>query len=138
MKLIIATKNENKVIEFRAMLEPLGFEVQSLLDFEDAMDVEETGTTFEENAILKATAIAKYYNTAVIADDSGLEIEALEGMPGVNSARYMGETTPYVTKNLRIIELMKNTSNRKAAFVCAIAYQALNEPVKVFMYRLEV
>ncbi|MDX5321972.1 MAG: non-canonical purine NTP pyrophosphatase, partial [Exiguobacterium sp.] len=90
MKLIIATHNPGKVKELEGMLTPLGFEVESLLDYPDAPETDETGTTFEENAALKATEAAAYFGHAVLADDSGLEVDALDGAPGVYSARFAG------------------------------------------------
>lgn len=90
MKVLIATKNAGKVKEFQFMFAEMGVEVSSLLDVENAPDVEETGTTFAENARLKAEEIANLYHLPVISDDSGLVIDALGGRPGVFSARYAG------------------------------------------------
>ena len=90
-EVIIATKNKGKAKEFAEILAPLGFEVKTLLDLPSAPDIEETGETFVENALLKAEEMAKRLGKTVIADDSGLEIDALDGRPGVYSARYAGE-----------------------------------------------
>lgn len=89
--LLIATKNTGKAEEFKALFKSRGYEIKTLLDFPELEDVEETGTTFEENALLKAETISKVLNQLVIADDSGLRVSALGGMPGVYSARYAGE-----------------------------------------------
>src|SRR5690606_18839585 len=89
-QLIIATQNKGKAKDFGVIFEPMGFEVLTLLDVAESLDVEETGATFQENAILKAEAVAEALQTTVIADDSGLEIDALNGQPGVYSARYAG------------------------------------------------
>nr|WGD75228.1 XTP/dITP diphosphatase [Bacillus subtilis] len=88
---IIATHNPGKVKEFKEILEPIGYDVKSLAEIGFTEEIEETGHTFEENAILKAEAVAKAVNKMVIADDSGLSIDNLGGRPGVYSARYAGE-----------------------------------------------
>ena len=88
--IVVASTNAHKIKEIAAILKPYGWEVKSLLDFPNLPDVRETGATFEENAILKATTIAKVLNQPVLADDSGIEVDALNGMPGVLSARWAG------------------------------------------------
>ena len=88
MKLIAATNNKNKIREFKEILAPLGFEILSMSETGFESDPEETGTTFEENAVIKAQALAKLADMPVLADDSGLEVDALGGAPGVYSARY--------------------------------------------------
>lgn len=90
-RIIIATKNKGKIAEFQQLFAKKGVEIRSLLDYDDVPDVEETGKTFAENAILKATTIANMFHETVIADDSGLIVDALNGEPGVYSARYAGE-----------------------------------------------
>ncbi|MEG1252760.1 MAG: RdgB/HAM1 family non-canonical purine NTP pyrophosphatase [Erysipelotrichaceae bacterium] len=120
-KIMIATSNEHKVHEFKEMLTPLGFEVTSLLDLNQPIDIEETGTTFEENALIKARTIHELLKIAVIADDSGLAVDAMDGAPGVYSARFLGRDTSYDIKNRYIIEQCEN-KERGAQFVCAIAY----------------
>ncbi|MGM9924549.1 MAG: XTP/dITP diphosphatase [Bacillus sp. (in: firmicutes)] len=128
-KLIIATKNQGKAKEFIALFSPLGYEVLTLLDFKDAMDVEETGTTFEENAILKAEALCKQYNTMVIADDSGLIIDALDGRPGVYSARYAGLEKSDEANIDKVLGELENVpeEHRTARFYCALAISAPNK-----------
>ncbi|WP_035350022.1 XTP/dITP diphosphatase [Fictibacillus gelatini] len=123
MKVIIATKNRGKVKEFEALFEEKGIQVESLLDFPDAPDVEETGATFAENAKIKAETIAMKLNVPVIADDSGLVIDALDGRPGVFSARYAGvekNDEKNIDKVLKEMESVEN-SKRTARFVCALA-----------------
>ncbi len=120
MKIIAATKNKNKLREFGEILK--GFEIISQEDAGIDIDVEETGTTFEENSLLKAKAIYDATGIAAIADDSGLCVDALGGEPGVYSARYGGEG--YDDKG-RVTLLLKNMDNipdneRSARFVCAI------------------
>ncbi|RWZ59852.1 XTP/dITP diphosphatase [Halobacillus fulvus] len=122
-ELIVATKNEGKVREFRQMFEKYGIAVKSLLDIEDIEDIEETGTTFSENATIKAETISEKFQIAVIADDSGLEVDALNGEPGVYSARYAG-LEKNDTKNLeKVLEKLEGVPDheRTARFVCAIA-----------------
>jgi XTP/dITP diphosphohydrolase len=122
-KIIIATQNRGKAKDFEALFGPLGYEVLTLHDVAEDMDVEETGSTFEENALLKATALANHLQTIVIADDSGLEIDALDGRPGIYSARYAGEAKSdeaNMEKVLKELETVKE-SDRTARFVCAIA-----------------
>ena len=136
MKVVIATQNVHKLREFQALLNPLGYDVSSLQEKGYHQEIEETGHTFEENAVLKAEIIARTFDCAVIADDSGLEVEALNGFPGVESARFLGHSTPYSVKNAAIIERMKDQTNRRAYFVCALAYARPNYPTKVFSFRL--
>jgi anaerobic magnesium-protoporphyrin IX monomethyl ester cyclase len=121
-ELVVASHNRHKVQEFRAMLEPLGYRVYDLSQLKVDWVVEETGSTFQDNAYLKASEMAKLLNLPVLADDSGLEIAALDFAPGVQSARFMGVDTPYIQKNEWIVQRMKNESNRQARFVCVIAY----------------
>lgn len=122
-KIIIATKNKGKAKDFEALFGPLGYEVLTLRDVADDMDVEETGTTFEENALLKATALSNRLQTMVIADDSGLEIDALDGRPGIYSARYAGEEKSDEANIDKVLEELRDVkeSERTARFVCAIA-----------------
>ena len=122
-KIIIATGNKGKAKEFETLFSPLGYEVLTLHDLEGATDVEETGSTFEENAILKAEALCQQFNTMVIADDSGLMIDALEGRPGVYSARYAGEEKNDDANIDKVLEELKNVpeENRTARFYCALA-----------------
>lgn len=129
-KIVIASGNEGKIREFRQMLEPEGYEVVTIADFPDFTEPEETGTTFHENAIIKAQAVTDRYSIMAIADDSGLEIDALDRKPGVYSARWLGHDTPYDIKNQKVLELMKDQKNRTCRYVCAIAItQPDQEPV---------
>ncbi|MFB6467941.1 XTP/dITP diphosphatase [Cytobacillus sp. Hz8] len=122
-EVIIATKNKGKAREFVQMFEPYGYEVKTLLDFQDVADVEETGTTFEENAILKAETISKKIAKMVIADDSGLVVDALNGRPGVYSARYAGEEKNDEHNIDKVLEELDGVQaeNRSARFYCALA-----------------
>lgn len=122
-ELIIATKNKGKVAEFAVLFEALGIRVSSLLDIAGIEDVEETGTTFEENARLKAEEISKILNKPVLADDSGLVIAALNGRPGVYSARYAGIDATDETNNKKVLAELKTVAQdgRDATFVCVLA-----------------
>lgn len=118
---IFATKNMGKMKEIKAKLPE--YDVKSMEEVGIDIDVEENGTTFEENAVIKAEAIMKICNEIVIADDSGLEIDYLNKAPGVLSARYLGHDTPYEYKNKKILEQLEGVPDdkRTARFVCAMA-----------------
>lgn len=123
-EVIIATKNPGKAREFEHIFAPRGIEVKTLLDYPEMEDVEETGTTFEENASLKAEAVSKQLNKMVIGDDSGLIVDALEGRPGIYSARYAGVEPKDDQKNLeKVLNELQGVSeeNRTARFYCALA-----------------
>lgn len=132
-EVLIATKNKGKVKDFEAIFAPLGFEVKSMFDVASDMDIEETGTTFEENAILKAEALAKALNTIVIADDSGLAIDALNGEPGVYSARYAGDHDDEANI-VKVLEKLDGlpTPERTARFICCIAIAGPGIDTKTF------
>ena len=123
MKIIVATGNKDKVREIKSIFNKTEDEVLSMKEAGITTDVEETGTTFEENALLKAKAIAGKCDSVVLADDSGLEVDYLDKQPGIYSARYMGEDTSYDIKNAAIIDLLKDAEfeQRTARFVCAVA-----------------
>lgn len=122
-KIIFATGNMNKMREIREILGGLDAEILSMKEAGIHLDIEENGTTFEENAIIKAKAVAKAANEIVLADDSGLEIDYLNKEPGVYSARYMGENTSYEVKNKALLERLLGIpkEQRTARFVCAVA-----------------
>ena len=128
--IIFATGNKNKMIEIRMILADLGCKILSQKEAGIQADVVEDGQTFEENALIKATTIAdiarkmpEYKNAVVLADDSGLEIDALNKEPVIYSARYMGEDTSYDIKNQALIDRLEGVPDEKrtARFVCAIA-----------------
>ena len=122
-KIIFATGNADKMKEIRQILSDLDAEVLSMKEAGIQADIVEDGKTFEDNAIIKATAISKLTGEIVLADDSGLEIDYLNKEPGVYSARYMGEHTDYHTKNANLIHRLEGVPDEKrtARFVCAIA-----------------
>ena len=122
-RVIIATKNKGKAKEFQQMFAPYGYEVQTLLDLPHIEDVEETGVTFEENAILKAETVAQELGVLVIADDSGLSIDALDGRPGVYSARYAGEDKSDEGNMAKVLDELQSVeeADRTARFHCVLA-----------------
>jgi XTP/dITP diphosphohydrolase len=121
LKILAATSNEHKLKEFRQILEPLGFEILSAEDIGGIPDVEETGTSFEENAILKAKAVAEATGHCVIADDSGLEVYSLDGEPGIHSARYAGDDASDLDRMAKLLDALADKADRSARFVCVIA-----------------
>ena len=129
MKIVFATGNQGKMKEIRMIMEELGMEILSMKEAGINIDIEENGTTFEENAFIKARSIAEELkkngekDAIVLADDSGLEVDAMDKAPGVQSARYMGEDTSYDIKNQHILDLLENVTGneRSARFVCSIA-----------------
>ena len=128
-KIIFATGNQGKMREVRRILENLKIEGEEteILSMKEAgidIDIEEDGASFEENAVIKAKAVAKAAPGAIVlADDSGLQIDYLNGEPGIYSARYLGEDTPYHIKNTNLIKRLEGVEDEKrtARFVCAIA-----------------
>lgn len=125
-RIVFATGNAGKMKEIREILADLPAEIQSMKEAGVTADIVEDGSSFEENALIKARAVAELLNdgrTVVLADDSGLEIDYLNGEPGIYSARYMGEDTSYRIKNANLIERLDGVpvERRTARFVCAIA-----------------
>ena len=122
MRILAATNNKNKLEEIRRILEPLGVSIVSPADLGIDIEVEETGSTFAENAFLKAKAFYGQSGLPSLADDSGLCIDAMDGRPGVHSARYLGKNAIYQQRFLAILEELKNVPppRRTARFACAI------------------
>lgn len=122
-RIIFATGNEGKMREVRMILEDLEVPVVSMKEAGVSADIEENGTTFEENAVIKARSVMELTGEMAMADDSGLEIDYLDGAPGIYSARFMGEDTSYDIKNAALIEKLAGVPDEKrtARFVCAIA-----------------
>ena len=122
LEIVIATNNPNKVEEYRQMFASISnIKLFSLKDENIHIEIEENGKTFKENSLIKAEAISKFTNKFVLADDSGLEIEALDNFPGIYSARFM-EGRPYKEKWAAIFEMLKNKENKNAQFHCAITF----------------
>ncbi len=132
MKLVLATRNLGKVKELTAMLSPDGqrqnIQILSLQDFPDAPEVVEDGETYQENAAKKATVIADYTGLRTLADDAGLEVDVLDGAPGVHSKRWAGDEATDAIRVQKLLEALEGVSNRHARFVAAIA---IAEPSKI-------
>ena len=122
-QIVLASTNQGKVREVAMMVQDMGIEIVPLSETAFQGEIEETGTTFEENAIIKAMQVAKTLGIPALADDSGLEIDYLNKEPGIYSARYLGEDTPYSVKNANLINRLEGVPDeeRTARFVCAIA-----------------
>ncbi len=123
MELILATKNQHKVEELRAMLREHGFSLSSLFDYPEIVEPVEDGSTFQENALKKARSIWNIKKKWVLADDSGLVVEALGGAPGIYSSRYGGKEKDYQANNEKLLREMAGIPDgrRQAAFVCVMA-----------------
>lgn len=130
MKLYAATKNKGKILEINKILHDAGFECESFPNMED---VEETGTTFEENAKIKADYLSlKLKDEYVIADDSGLSVESLGGAPGVYSARYAGNHGDDIANNKKLLQEMQGKKIRKCKYECVIALSKNGKTIKTF------
>jgi XTP/dITP diphosphohydrolase len=123
MEIVIATKNKGKVKEIEEALKGIDVRVLSLDDLGLDIEIEEDGKTYSENAVKKASEVAKKTGKIALADDSGLEIDALNGRPGINSSRFAGDDTDDRERNLKVLEVMKDVPQKKrgARFRCVIA-----------------
>lgn len=123
MKLVLATKNEGKIREMTKLLAGQDIEILSLADFPEIEEIVEDGETFRENAVIKATEVCMQTGLTTLADDSGLEVDCLAGLPGVYSARFAGEEKDDSANNKKLLELLDGTpeEQRKARFKCVIA-----------------
>ncbi len=135
--LVLATRNRGKIEEFRALLGEFGVDIKSLDDFGPLPPVEEDGETFEENAYKKAHFTARALGFPALADDSGLEVEALGGQPGVLSARYAGEGAGDGDNNRKLLKALEGKAGRKAAFQCVIAIAVPRGPALIYEGRCE-
>ena len=131
LEIVISSRNKEKKRELKALLKGLKIKVLDLNDFQAAPKVEEKGKTFEENAAAKALKIASFTKRLTIADDSGLEVEALGGRPGIYSARFAGENTTYEVNNRKLLRALGGIPKpkRRAKFVCVIAIADKNKLV---------
>ena len=122
-KFIVATKNSGKLNEIKEILKDTEYDVVSMIDIGYNDEIEENGATFEENAMIKASALYQFCGQTVLADDSGLEVDALGGAPGIYTARFAGEGATDLQKIEKLLDLLKDVpfENRKARFVCSIA-----------------
>ncbi|MGB2805036.1 MAG: XTP/dITP diphosphatase [Candidatus Zixiibacteriota bacterium] len=137
-RIVLATNNRHKIKEIKNILSGLSVEIVTLEDFPGAPQVEETGKTLEENAILKAEAIYKFTGLPSVADDSGLEVDALHGAPGVLSSRFAGEHCSFEDNNRKLLQLMFSVPREKrgARFVCVVAW--MKDPKHVTTVKGEV
>lgn len=122
MKIVAATTNQGKIREFQEILGGIGYEVVSMHDLGIDVEIEETGSTFAENAMIKARAVALLCDLAVIADDSGLCVDALGGAPGIYSARFAGENATDYERNVKLLEMLDGEENRTARYIASVAY----------------
>jgi len=127
--IVVATGNPHKVAEYRELLAGQQVELQSLADYPGFPGVEENGSTFAENASIKALAACKYCDVPAFADDSGLEVEALGGRPGIHSSRYAATDPERIAK---LLDELKGVENRRARFVCVIAIAINGEVIETF------
>jgi len=134
MDLVIATTNKGKLKEINALLKGLDIKVKGLADFPGAPDVVEDGLTFKANALKKARAVAAFTGLPTVADDSGLEVDALDGAPGIYSARFSGKDADDLKNNRKLLRLLKDTPDRGrgAQFVCALALVMPDGAEKIF------
>jgi len=127
--IVIASSNAHKVDEYRALLRDQDVELRSLADYPGFPGVEENGSTFAENASLKAAAVSKYCDAAAFADDSGLEVAALDGRPGIHSARYAENDA---ARRQKLLGELRGVTDRSARFVCVIAIAFNGEVIETF------
>ena len=122
-KMVIASKNKGKVKEIKKLLSDMPFDVISMLEEDVDIDIVEDGRTFEENALIKAKAVKNHISAIVVADDSGLEVDYLDGAPGIYSARFAGEGSSDEQNYMKLLSMLEGVeeSKRTARFVCAIA-----------------
>jgi XTP/dITP diphosphohydrolase len=135
--LVIATRNKGKTKEIKALLKDFPVNIKNLDDFGPIPHLEEDGDTFDENAYKKASFAARILGLPALADDSGLIVEALDGAPGIHSARYAGENATDEQRYLKLLEDMKGKSNRKAAFECVISIAVPTGPALTYEARCE-
>ena len=126
-KVVLATKNQHKVSELRQMLALYDIEVLAADQVSKEIDWVEDGLTFEENALIKAKAIRKHWDGAILADDSGLSVDALDGAPGIYSSRFAGENASDEDNNKKLLESLNGFDNRKAYFVCCLCFATETE-----------
>ena len=135
--LVIATRNKGKTLEIKELLEDFPVEIRNFDDFGPIPHLEEDGDTFDENAYKKASFAARVLGLPALADDSGLIVEALDGAPGIHSARYAGENATDEQRYLKLLEDMEGKSNRKAAFECVISVAVPTGPALTYEARCE-
>lgn len=123
MEIVVATRNNDKLREIKALLKDLGVRISSLEDYPGIPEIKEKGKTFRENALIKASKVAKFTGKLSLADDSGLEVKILNGRPGIYSSRFAGEGVTYKDNNIKLLRLLEGIprNRRGARFVCSVA-----------------
>jgi len=137
MTLVIATSNKGKTAEIKDLLKGFPVDIKNLNDFGPIPPLKEDGNTFDENAYQKASFAARILGLPALADDSGLLVEALDGAPGIHSARYAGENATDEQRYLKLLDEMKGTSNRNAAFECVISIAVPTGPALTYEARCQ-
>ena len=127
--IVVATANKHKVEEYKKLLGDIDIDLKSLADFPSFPEIEENGQSFKENASIKAIAASKYCQAPAFADDSGLEVEALDGRPGIYSSRYAASDSERIAK---LLDELKDVEDRSARFVCVIAIAVNGEVIETF------
>ena len=135
-KVVLAANNQGKLAELKVLLEDLGIEVLSLKDINFIEEIEETGNTLHQNSLIKASTIFNYCKMPVIADDSGLFVEFLDGQPGVESAYFAGKPSNPSKNNQKLLSELINAENRNAAFKCCLCF--INQEGQEFYFEGEV
>jgi XTP/dITP diphosphohydrolase len=130
--IVLATRNEGKIAEFKKLVEGFDVQIKGLNDFGPIPAVEEDGDTFEENAVKKARFTARVLGLPAMADDSGLVVKAIDGRPGVYSARYAGENSTDRDNNLKLLKEMEGIESREASFMCVIVLAVPLGPALVY------
>jgi XTP/dITP diphosphohydrolase len=136
-EIVLATKNAHKVQELNDMLMPLGIRVLATTELNKDISWVEDGKTFEENSLIKAKAIREFWSGAILADDSGLCVDALDGAPGIYSSRFAGEDASDEDNNKKLLTVLENEKNRTANFVCCLCFLDEKNNIEYFNGRLE-
>ena len=133
MKIVLASSNKNKIREIKQIFSPLNIEIIGMNEIADIPDIEETGNSYYENALIKVKAVAKYTDLPIMSDDSGLEVAALDNKPGIYSARFAEKEGGYIPAMKKIIEICKEKQEFAAKFICCIVLYNLEKEPLSFM-----
>lgn len=133
MKIVLASSNKNKIREIKQIFSPLNIDVIGMNEIADIPDIEETGNSYYENALIKVKAVSKYTDLPIMSDDSGLEVKALDNMPGIFSARFAEKEGGYIPAMKKIIEICKEKQEFDAQFICCIVLYNLEKEPLSFM-----
>ena len=133
MKIVLASSNKNKIREIKQIFSPLNIDIIGMDEIADIPDIEETGNSYYENALIKVKAVSKYTDLPIMSDDSGLEVKALDNMPGIFSARFAEKEGGYIPAMKKIIEICKEKQEFDAKFICCIVLYNLEKEPLSFM-----